>query len=330
MKAKKMLSTLLAMGMAVGCMAGGSAVTVAAAEEPYQVAFLPTDMSATFASWLAAELETAFEAYDDMELTVMDSKNVLETQISNLETCVAQQYDYIILLPVDPAATDPLVESYIEEGTPIMNINLDDLQVEKASSVIANPYDLGTVVAEEAVKALPEDANVVVLLGPSGNTDSIERRRAYEDVVFSQNENITILDEQIGDWEKAKGMEYMENWLQAYEDIDAVLSMNDAMAIGAYEAAKDAGVADDILFYGVDGLADAAVAIEAGEMDATALQDAQVMAEEGARIVHEVLTGENEEGYEKVQIPVTLITQENVAEYIERYTENGMLEDIAE
>ena len=49
-----------------------------------------------------------------------------------------------------------------------MNINLDDLAVEKASSVIANPYDLGTVVAEEAKKNLPEDANVVVLLGPSG------------------------------------------------------------------------------------------------------------------------------------------------------------------
>lgn len=105
--------------------------------------------------------------------------------------------------------------------------------------------------AEEALKNLPDDANVVVLLGPSGNTDSIERRRAYEDVIFSKNENITILDEQIGDWEKSKGMEYMENWLQVHDDIDAVLSMNDAMAIGAYEAAKDAGVADNIQFYGV-------------------------------------------------------------------------------
>ena len=111
----------------------------------------------------------------------------------------------------------------------------------------------------------------------------------------------------------------MENWLQVYDDVDAVISMNDAMAIGAYEAAKDAGVADDIQFYGVDGLADAAVAINDGEMNATALQDAQVMAEEGARIAHEVLTGE------KVQIPVTLITKDNVSEFIDRYTENGML-----
>lgn len=324
MKAKKMLSVLLAAGMVTGMMAGMS-TTVSAAEEPFKVAFLPTDMSATFASWLASELEQAFDQYDDMELTIMDSKNQLETQISTLETCVSQGYDYIILLPLEPAAEDDLVAGYIEEGTPIMNINLDDLQVEKASSVIANPYDLGTVVANQALTELPDDANVVVLLGPSGNTDSIERRRAYEDVIFSKNENITILDEQIGGWEKSKGMEYMENWLQVHEDIDAVISMNDAMAIGAYEAAKDAGAAEDILFYGVDGLADAAVAIEAGEMNATALQDAKVMAEEGARIVHEVLTGENADGFEKVQIPVTLITKDNVAEFIERYTENGML-----
>ncbi|MCD8015729.1 MAG: sugar ABC transporter substrate-binding protein [Lachnospiraceae bacterium] len=300
---------------------------MASAEEDtvYQVAFLPTDMSATFASWLASELETVFETYDDMELTILDSNNELETQISNLETVVAQGYDYVIVLPLEPAAEDELVEQYIADGTPMMFINLDDLEVETASSVIANPYDLGTLVAEQAASDLPEDANVVVLLGPSGNTDSIERRQAYEDILFSQNENITILDEQLGDWEKSKGMSLMENWLQVYDDIDAVISMNDAMAIGAWEAANDAGVADDILFYGVDGLADAAIAIEAGQMDATALQDAQVMAEEGARIVHEVLTGENEEGYEKVQIEVTLITEDNVAEYIERYTANGMI-----
>ena len=327
MKTKKVLSVLLAAGLVAG-LTSGAALTVSAEEkDTYEVAFLPTDMSHTFASWLAAELETAFDAYDDMNLTIMDNKNDLQTQLGNLETCVSQGYDYIILLPLEPAAEDDIVAEYIEAGTPIMNINLDDLQVEKASSVIANPYDLGTVVAEEALKALPEDANVVVLLGPSGNTDSIERRRAYEELVFSQYPEITILDEQIADWEKDKGMALMEGWMQAYDDIDAVISMNDAMAIGAYEAAKDAGKADDMMFYGVDGLADAAVSIAEGGLTATALQDAQVMAEEGARIVHEVLTGENTEGFEKVQIPVTLITSENVDEFIERYTANGMLSE---
>lgn len=320
MKSKKIMGVLLATSLVMGM-----SMTAAAEAEPYKVAFLATDMSHTFASWLASELETAFAAYDDMELTVMDCKYEVSTQIANLETCVSQGYDYVIVLPVDPAATDDLMAGYIEEGTPMMNINLDSLEVEKASSVIANPYDLGTIVCEEAMKAIPEDANVVILLGPSGNIDSIERRRAYEELLLSKNENITILDEQIGNWEKSEGMTLMENWIQAYEDIDAVLSMNDAMAIGAYEAAKDAGVAENMLFYGVDGLADAAVSIAAGELTATALQDAKVMAEEGARIVHEVLTGENAEGFEKIQIPVTLINADNVEEFVARYTELGML-----
>lgn len=299
--------------------------------EVYQVAFLPTDMAATFASWLAAELETAFEAYDDMELTIMDSRNELNTQLTNMETCVSQGYDYVILLPLEPAAEDEIVAGYIEQGTPFMMINLDDFGVEEASSVIANPYDLGTVVATYAKEQLADDANVVVLLGPSGNTDSIERRRAYEEILFSQT-NITILDEQLGDWEKSKGMSLMENWIQRFgnDGIDAVISMNDAMAIGAYEAAAEAGIADDMLFFGVDGLADAAVSIQEGGLTATALQDAQVMAQEGARVCHEVLTGENTEGFEKLQIDVQLITDENVQEYIDRYTENGMLAAVQE
>lgn len=339
MRKRNLLGALLAMvmviSMLVGCNASVDPNTDSSketgeesSEDVFKVAFLPTDMSLTFASWLASELETAFESYDNMELTVIDSKNQLETQISSMETCVSQGYDYIILLPIEPAAEDDIVQGYIEQGTPVMMINLDDFGVEEASSVIANPYDLGTVVAEYAMTLLEEDANVVVLLGPSGNTDSIERRKAYEDVIFSKYPNVTILDEQLGDWEKSKGMSLMESWIQVHgEKIDAVISMNDAMAIGAYEAAKDAGVADDMLFFGVDGLADAAVSIEAKELTATALQDAKVMAEEGARICNEVLTGKTEKGYEKVQIPVTRITKENVDEFITRYKENGMLTD---
>jgi ABC-type sugar transport system substrate-binding protein len=283
-------------------------------------------MAATFASWLANELTTAFEKYPDMELTIIDSQNNLSNQIAALETCVTQNYDYIVLLPLQPDAQDDLVREYIEDGMPMMNINLDSLQVEKASSVIARPYDLGTIVANYAKTLLPNDARVVVLLGPSGNFDSIERRRAYEEVLFSQT-NITILEEQIGEWYKNIGMSLMENWLQKYDNnIDAVISMNDAMVLGAIEAAKEAGVADRILYFGVDGLADAAVSIHAGDLTATALQDAQLMAQEGARIVHEVLTGKNTIGYEKTQIPVTLITKENVEQFIRRYTEAGMLQ----
>ena len=117
MKTKKVLSVLLAAGLVAG-LTSGAALTVSAEEkDTYEVAFLPTDMSHTFASWLAAELETAFDAYDDMNLTIMDNKNDLQTQLGNLETCVSQGYDYIILLPLEPAAEDDIVAEYIEAGT---------------------------------------------------------------------------------------------------------------------------------------------------------------------------------------------------------------------
>lgn len=315
---KKVFSCIIALALVFSCCSLALAKT-------YRVAFLPTDMSMTFASWLADELSKAFAKYPDMELTTIDSKNILNDQISNMENCMTQGFDYVILLPIDPEAEDPYVEGYINEGTPFMMINLDDFGVEKASSVIANPYDLGTVVANYAKTLVPDDAKVVVLLGPSGNTDSIERRHAYEDIIFSKT-NVKILEEQIGDWEKSKGLNFMNDWLQKYgnDGIFAVFSMNDAMAIGAYEAAKDSG-AKGILFFGVDGLADAAVSINEGGLTASALQDAQVMAQEAARVVHDVLTGKNEKGFEKVQIPVTLITKENAPDFIKRYTENGML-----
>ena len=60
MKAKKVFSVLMAAAMMAGVMTGGTATTVSAADT-YKEALHPTDMSATFASWLASEQQTAIE-----------------------------------------------------------------------------------------------------------------------------------------------------------------------------------------------------------------------------------------------------------------------------
>lgn len=289
----------------------------------YKIAFLPTDMSATFAAWLAQELEIAVQKYPNMEMTILDSKNVLSTQLENLENCVAQGYDYIILHPLEPDAEADIVDQYIQDGTPILMVNQSDGGSQYASNVDCDPIEQGAIVAAVAAEKIPENGKVVILMGPSGNSHSIGRREGFQQVLFDKRPDIEILDEQLGDWEKSKGMNYMEDWMQAYPQIDAVISMNDAMALGALEAAKDAGRMEGLTSYGVDGLADAVLSIEEGGLTATCVQNAKVMAEKTFEIIDKVFKGETE--FEKVLINGELIDKSNVAEWVQIHKDNGQI-----
>ena len=292
-------------------------------DKKYKIALLPTDMAATFAAWLAQELEKEVEKYPNMEMTILDSKNVLSTQLANLENCVAQGYDYIILHPLEPDAEAEIVDQYVSEGTPIMMINQSDGGSELCSNVDADPIEQGAIVAEVAAEKIPENGKVVILMGPSGNSHSIGRREGFQQYLFDVRPDIEILDEQLADWEKSKGMNYMEDWMQAYPQIDAVISMNDAMALGALEAAKAAGKDENMTFYGVDGLADAVLSIKDGGLTATCVQNARKFAEIGFEIIDKVLKGEIE--FEKTLIPGELIDSNNVDEWIEIHKENGQI-----
>ena len=293
------------------------------AKGEFEIALLPTDMSATFAAWLAQELQIAVKEYPNMTLTILDSKNTLSTQLANLENCVTQGYDYIILHPLEPDAEAELVDQYIQDGTPILMVNQSDGGSQYASNVDCDPIEQGSIVAKVAAEKIPQNGKVVILLGPSGNSHSIGRREGFQKILFDARPDIEILDEQIGDWEKSKGMNFMEDWLQAYDQIDAAVSMNDAMALGAWEAANDAKRAENMTFYGVDGLADAVLSIKDGGLTATCVQNAKVMAETTFGIIDKVLAGEEE--FEKTLIEGQLIDENNVDEWIKIHTDNGQI-----
>lgn len=335
---KKLLSVVIVLTMIgmllMGC-SGGTEETADSAgaksdggesgsDETYKIAFLPTDMSATFAAWLAQELENAIEDYPNMEMTILDSKNTLSTQLENLENCATQGYDYIILHPLEPDAEADIVDQYIQDGTPILMVNQSDGGSEFASNVDCDPIEQGRIVAEVAAEKIPQGGKAVVLLGPSGNSHSIGRREGFETYLFEARPDIEILDEQIGDWEKSKGMNFMEDWMQAYNQIDAVISMNDAMALGALEAAKDAGRDEGLTAYGIDGLADAVLSIEEGGLTATCVQNAKVMAETTFEIINKVLKGDTE--FEKTLIDGELIDENNVEEWIQIHKDNGQIQ----
>jgi inositol transport system substrate-binding protein len=156
--------------------------------------------------------------------------------------------------------------------------------------------------------------NVVMMHGFMGQAAQIKRDRGAREVL-ARSPGLRLLADQTADWDRAKALTLMENWIQSYgPKTNAVFAQNDEMAMGALLALEQAKMKDKVIVVGVDSIADALQAVKDGRLDATVFQDAKgqggVAVETAVKIVRK-------QPYEKqVYIPFQLVTKENVGLFL--------------
>ncbi len=293
------------------------------AQENYDVAYIARAQGDSFAAWLANSIVNEAKNYEHINVEVFDGQASDSKQNSLIENAITNEYDLIIIQPNNGEAQRPYAEKVVEAGIELITTNARIEGIEGGSSVDADPYAQAAVVAERAVEQVPENANVVVLTGPPGNFHSSERRKAWKAEFFEKRPDVTIIGEQIANWNKDEAMRYMEDWVIANDDIDAIISMNDNMAAGALEVVKDDPAFNDILAYGVDGTAEACLLIKDGLMTATTMQSAYALADKLLWASDLLLRDEVIEIHTNIGNPV--VDQSNVDKYIEMHKEAGNL-----
>jgi inositol transport system substrate-binding protein len=302
---------------------GNAAAAPAAAQT--RVAFVARTQNDTFCSWLAQAMrEDAKNA--NIKLDIYDGQDSDDKINSFLETAIANKYDIIVLQAQNTIAQGPAAYEVIKAGIPFIDVNLriptvklgDGTVVDMtkvSNSVDAVPYDQGKVNADYAFTLIPQNAQVVVLDGPADHPHSIARRKAWQEHFFAKRPDVKILAEQYADWKKDKAMQYMEDWITAYHKIDAVISMNDMMATGAIEAAKNHPELKGMYVFGVDGTAQAALYIKDGSMTSTSFQNAYQLSTEVFKIIKGIKDGtcgtkNSKEGFVNEYIDCPLVTKD--------------------
>ena len=321
---KKTLAILLALMMVLSlaaCGAKAPAAETPATDAPATEA--PADDEIVIgASWqdlkneYIKNLADAAEAYctaEGINLISNDGAGDPETQISQVETFITQGVDAIVLNPYDADGCIPAAAKAKEAGIPCILVCtvLSDMS-NVTSFVGSNDTVAGEMEAQLIVDTLGGKGNVVILRGPNGHSAEINRTAG----IFSVLENypdVTVLYDQTANWDRAEAMSLVENWLQTGAEINGVISENDEMAVGAYNALEAAGLGD-VPVVGIDGIADAYQSIADGKMLATYLQDAVGQAETAIQVAIKAAKGEAVEA--NYDIPFTLVNADNVADFI--------------
>lgn len=247
-----------------------------------------------------------------VQLIVNDAQRSADKQVQQVESFVAQKVDAIILNPCEVEASSPAVDKALAAGIPVVNVNSETRSAPTAF-VGSRDEDAGRIGMEYIAKRLNGNGNVVMIHGFMGQAAQIKREQGARGVL-AKNPGLKLIADQPGDWDRAKGMALMENWIQSYGSrINAVFSQNDEMGMGAVMALEQSKMKDKVVVVGVDAIADALQAVRDGRLDATIFQDAHG---QGTAAVETALKILRKEPYEKqVMIPFQLVTKENVGQF---------------
>lgn len=263
----------------------------------------------------------AAEANDQVETVVLDAGGDVARQIAQLEDLIQQEVDAIIVWPTNGEAVIPAVRKAHNADIPVIvtNSNIAEEGFDFVAS-FSGPDNItqGSRSAEimcDKFKdmGIEDEARIVQISGQPGYTTAIERAKGFEDRLPEVCPNVELVETQPGDWNREKSQQVMEAFLVKYDDIDGVYSGDDNMGVGALNAAKAAGRAEDIIFVGATNFAVGYEAMEAGEYWGSIYQSPVDDAEAALQTAIDVLEGKDVPFLNYFDTPK--ITQDNMGEF---------------
>ncbi|UFJ42683.1 sugar ABC transporter substrate-binding protein [Brevibacillus humidisoli] len=275
------------------------------------------DFDDKWLSYLQDGMKQYEATQENVEVIYVDAMNDASKQLSQIENFIQQQVDAIVMVPVDTTSAPNMVEKANAANVPIVVVNRQYEGVEKATAYVGSEsIKAGLMQMEEVAKLLDGKGNIVIMNGQMGHEAQIKRTEGNKQIIDKYPEMQVVL-EGTGEWDRAKGMALMENWLQTGKQIDAVVSNNDEMAIGAIMALEAAGKLEHVIVAGIDATPDALEYVKSGQLKVTVFQNATGQGKGGLETAIKAAKGEQVEQFN--WIPYELVTKENVEEYIKKW-----------
>ncbi|MBE5252488.1 sugar ABC transporter substrate-binding protein [Mixta mediterraneensis] len=252
---------------------------------------------------------------DGVKGQIEDAKGDVAQQLQQVQSFIGQGVDAIIVNPVDTNAVKPIMDQAKKAGVALVFVNRrPQAELTDKMAYVGSDSELaGRLQMEELAKAMHGKGNVAILLGDMANESTRDRTKGVEAVV-AKYPNIKVVQKQTAKFMRNDAVDVVSNWLTAGDDIQAIASNNDEMAIGALQALGKNP--NHILIAGVDGTPDALQMLKNGKMVATVFQDAKGQGEGAVQTAIKLAKGE--EVKKVVNVPYQLITKDNMDKFTNR------------
>ena len=269
--------------------------------------------------WMSVQdgLEQAAQDYDvSVNILWPSNENDVDAQNTILRDVIASKPDAIAVSPCDSEQVDVLEQA--KDTIPCFYIDTRAEQFD-FPYIGADNENIGRLAARTLAQEV-ENGQIAVIMGNNRQSTHAERLQGFTEELkqYPALELCTVRESETSSY--LESMKCMKEILQAYPEVKGVFCTSALMVLGAMEELDKAEAV--VKLVGVDMQSNAMSGVEDGKILALVGQNGYEIGYQTIRTMVQYLQGKDIDHNVYVETPV--ITQENAAEYLEKYlTERG-------
>jgi ribose transport system substrate-binding protein len=207
-------------------------------DPPWKIGYADSSMSNSWRVFAWQYMQHAASKYP-VEIIHVNANDSIPKQVSDIQNLLSKHVDCLIVSATSDTALNPVL-GVASKQVPVViqerSVTTDDY----TSFASLDAVEMGRLQAQAVAKALHGKGNVVILQGVAGSGPVVQSLQGMKSVL-SKYPGIKVLTTQYTNWSSDAGKTDMENALQAFSKIDAVLSDSGLQQQGAFEAVKAEG-----------------------------------------------------------------------------------------
>jgi ABC-type sugar transport system substrate-binding protein len=198
---------------------------------------------------MASGITAAQKKFPNLDIKTVNANASSSTEITDIDAAVAAGAQGIILNPVDGSVTQA-TQKATNKGIPVVTIDRDVNTPKARFAFIGDDdYRLGQQMTDSCIQGmqaagLPKPWHVVYLEGTLGASTAVNRLAGFEAAIkpYQANGSVKVVLNQSANFDTGTAQTLLSSFLASTTNIQAVISGNDAMALGAITALQSRGV----------------------------------------------------------------------------------------
>lgn len=222
--------------------------------------------------WYGYLEEAANEA--GIKILMTNAEGKVDKQLSDIESLIANNCDVIVIRASDSAGVVSGFEACAEAGIPTIDSGFGS-DYEDTLKILSSQVFLCNLQADYCLDWLEQHPDETLkcgyIWGVQGVSSTQDRYDGWHDKLMENaNGRAEILAEKVCNWSATETMAAVEDWVQAYPEMNCIVAMSDEMALAASNVLQAAGIGlDKCIVVGIDGSPAAQEALRAGTLSAT-------------------------------------------------------------
>jgi len=264
-----------------------------------------------FLSVFAGARAAATEYNLELSISGPTTEEDYEAQNRMIAEAVEAGAEAIVFSAIDYEKNTAAIDAAAQAGTKIVSIDSGVGSSHVSTYIGTDNYAAGQMAAQAALEGVEGPLYVGVVNYDEGTANGQERESGAADALAgSGRAGIAAVVNTLT--EAAQARTDAAALLKAHPEINVLMAFNEPTSVGAAQAVKDLGLADEIFFVGFDSNVITIDGLQDGWVDALIVQNPYAMGYLGVERAYQLISGQDAQPEPMVDTSTRIVNRENL------------------